>query len=210
MKKVLVYGDSNVWGDNFLTGIRIPDDKQWVKILQNKLKNEYIFFQEGLPGRIAGSEEQEKKYKNGKDNFISTFRTVAPVDIVIIALGTNDLQMKYKKSSKSIINDLLWYEKQLEQSYEDLEDRKKYFVNEKMPRVIYILPVNFDYKVNASVIFDEQSEQKRQEIIDYFSKNKKDIITSNDINLFDDGIHLNFDGHKKLANMVEKELINNE
>lgn len=210
MKKVLVYGDSNVWGDNFLTGERIPDDKQWVKILQNKLKNEYIFFQEGLPGRIAGSEEQEKKYKNGKDNFISTFRTVAPVDIVIIALGTNDLQMKYKKSSKSIINDLLWYEKQLEQSYEDLEDRKKYFVNEKMPRVIYILPVNFDYKVNASVIFDEQSEQKRQEIIDYFSKNKKDIITSNDINLFDDGIHLNFDGHKKLANMVEKELINNE
>ena len=210
MKKVLVYGDSNVWGDNFLTGERIPDDKQWVKILQNKLKKEYIFFQEGLPGCIAGSEEQEKKYKNGKDNFISTFRTVAPVDIVIIALGTNDLQMKYKKSSKSIINDLLWYEKQLEQSYEDLEDRKKYFVNEKMPRVIYILPVNFDYKVNASVIFDEQSEQKRQEIIDYFSKNKKDIITSNDINLFDDGIHLNFDGHKKLANMVEKELINNE
>ncbi len=118
--------------------------------------------------------------------------------------------MKYNKSSKSIINDLLWYEKQLEQSYEDLEDRKKYFVNEKMPRIIYILPVNFDYKVNASVIFDEQSEQKRQEIIDYFSKNKKDVITSNDMNLFDDGIHLNFDGHKKLANMVEKELISNE
>lgn len=210
MKKVLIYGDSNVWGDNFLTGERISDDKQWVKILQNKLKNEYIFFQEGLPGRIAGCEEKEKTYKNGKDNFISTFRTNAPVDIVIIALGTNDLQMKYKKSSKSIINDLLWYEKQLEQSYEDLEDRKKYFVNEKMPRIIYILPVNFDYKVNASVIFDEQSEQKRQEIIDYFSKNKKDVITSNDMNLFDDGIHLNFDGHKKLANMVEKELISNE
>lgn len=210
MKKVLVYGDSNVWGDNFLTGERISDDKQWVKILQNKLKNEYIFFQEGLPGRIAGCEEKEKTYKNGKDNFISTFRTNAPVDIVIIALGTNDLQMKYKKSSKSIINDLLWYEKQLEQSYEDLEDRKKYFVNGKMPRIIYILPVNFDYKVNASVIFDEQSEQKRQEIIDYFSKNKKDVITSNDMNLFDDGIHLNFDGHKKLANMVEKELISNE
>lgn len=210
MKKVLVYGDSNVWGDNFLTGERISDDKQWVKILQNKLKDEYIFFQEGLPGRIAGCEEKEKTYKNGKDNFISTFRTNAPVDIVIIALGTNDLQMKYKKSSKSIINDLLWYEKQLEQSYEDLEDRKKYFVNGKMPRIIYILPVNFDYKVNASVIFDEQSEQKRQEIIDYFSKNKKDVITSNDMNLFDDGIHLNFDGHKKLANMVEKELISNE
>lgn len=210
MKKVLVYGDSNVWGDNFLTGERIPDNKQWVKILQNKFEKEYIFFQEGLPGRIAGSEEKEKTYKNGKDSFISIFRTNAPVDVIIIALGTNDLQMKYNKSSKSIISDLLWYEKEIEQSYEDLEDRKKYFVNEKMPKIIYILPVNFDYKVNASVIFDEQSEQKRQEIIAYFSKNKKNIITSNDMELFDDGIHLNFNGHEKLANMVEKELINNE
>ena len=209
MKKILIYGDSNTWGDNFITGERIPDDKQWPHILEANIKG-YKILQEGLPGRIAGDYEDIKKYKNGKDSFLSTFRVNAPVDIVIIALGTNDLQMKYKKSSKSIINDLLWYEKQLEQSYEDLEDRKKYFVNEKMPRVIYILPVNFDYKVNASVIFDEQSEQKRQEIIDYFSKNKKDIITSNDIDLFDDGIHLNFDGHKKLANMVEKELINNE
>ena len=61
-----------------------------------------------------------------------------------------------------------------------------------------------------NVIFDEQSEQKRQEIIDYFSKYKKDVIISNVMNLFDDGIHLNFDGHKKLANMVEKEVISNE
>ena len=61
MNKVLVYGDSNVWGDNFITGERIPDDKQWVKILQNKLGKNYIFFQEGLPGQIAGSDETEKK-----------------------------------------------------------------------------------------------------------------------------------------------------
>lgn len=204
MKKVLVYGDSNVWGDNFLTGERIPDDKQWVKILQRELKNEYIFFQEGLPGRIAGSEEKEKKYKNGKDSFISTYRTVAPVDIVIIALGTNDLQKKYNKSSKKIIEDLLWYQKVLEESYEDLEDRKKYFVSQKMPKIIYILPINFDYKVNASVIFDEKSEKKRQDIITYFSKNNIKAITSNDMKLFEDGIHLNFQGHKDLAKLVRK------
>ena len=54
MKKVLIYGDSNVWGDNFITGIRIPDDKQWVNILQEKVKDNYILLQEGLPGRLAG------------------------------------------------------------------------------------------------------------------------------------------------------------
>ena len=113
MKKILVYGDSNTWGDNFITGMRIPDNKQWVNILKDKYQNKFIFLQEGLPGRIAGNEECEKEYKNGKDSFISTFRVNAPVDIVIISLGTNDLQKKYNKSAEQIINDLNWYREQL-------------------------------------------------------------------------------------------------
>ena len=119
VKKVLIYGDSNTWGDNFITGKRIPDEKQWVNILKNKYSKDYMFLQEGLPGRLAGNEEIIKPYKNGKDTFISTFRTNAPVDIVIIALGTNDLQIKYNKKSKDIINDLLWYKNKLEESFAD-------------------------------------------------------------------------------------------
>lgn len=116
MKKILIYGDSNTWGDNFLTGERIPEEKQWVNILRIKYKNKYQFFQEGLPGRIAGNEETIKTYKNGKDTFISTFRTNAPVDKVIIAFGTNDLQVKYQKTTDKIIEDLLWYKKQIEET----------------------------------------------------------------------------------------------
>ena len=95
MKKVLIYGDSNTWGDNFILGERIPDDKQWPNILQNSLGIEFKIIQEGLPGRLAGNDEKEKVYKNGKDSFIATFRTQAPVDVLIISLGTNDLQLKY-------------------------------------------------------------------------------------------------------------------
>ena len=80
MKKILVYGDSNTWGDNFITGQRIPDEKQWVNILRKKYNKEYLFLQEGLPGRIAGNDEIMKKYKNGQDTFISIFRTNAPVE----------------------------------------------------------------------------------------------------------------------------------
>ena len=36
MKNVLLYGDSNIWGDNFITGCRIPLEKQWAYILKNK------------------------------------------------------------------------------------------------------------------------------------------------------------------------------
>lgn len=45
MKKILIYGDSNTWGDNFITGERIPEEKQWVNILRTKYENKYRFFQ---------------------------------------------------------------------------------------------------------------------------------------------------------------------
>ena len=206
MKKILVYGDSNVWGDNFITGIRIPDNKQWVNILQSKIGNEYKILQEGLPGRLAGNDEVEKKYKNGKTTFISTFRTNAPVDKLIIALGTNDLQFKYNKTSKEIIEDLLWYQEVLEDMILDEDDKKKYFVNSKLPEIIYILPSNFDYKENASVIFDEEKENERRKIIKYFNDNNIKNIYFNDIDLFDDGIHFNYEGHKKMAEKVSEVL----
>ncbi|MCI9281613.1 MAG: hypothetical protein HFI49_05120 [Bacilli bacterium] len=205
VKKVLIYGDSNTWGDNFITGKRIPDEKQWVNILKKIYSKDYIFLQEGLPGRLAGNEEKFKPYKNGKDTFISTFRTNAPVDIVIISLGTNDLQIKYNKKSKDIINDLLWYKNKLEESFTDEEDKIKYF-NNKMPKIIYILPINFDYKVNASVIFDEECEEKRQEIIEYFKKQNINAIIANSLDLFEDGIHLSYQGHEEMAKLVAGEL----
>lgn len=205
MEKILIYGDSNTWGDNFITGERIPEEKQWVNILRTKYENKYRFFQEGLPGRIAGNEETIKTYKNGKDTFISTFRTNAPVDKIIIALGTNDLQIKYQKTKDKIIEDLLWYKKQIEESYADLEDQKKYFNDKKLPEIIYILPINFDYQDKASVIFDKESEEKRQQIIREFQKDKKlKTIVANDLELFDDGIHLNYQGHEQMASLVER------
>lgn len=205
MEKILIYGDSNTWGDNFITGERIPEEKQWVNILRTKYGNKYQFFQEGLPGRIAGNEETIKTYKNGKDTFISTFRTNAPVDKIIIALGTNDLQIKYQKTKDKIIEDLLWYKKQIEESYADLEDQKKYFNDKKLPEIIYILPINFDYQDKASVIFDKESEEKRQQIIKEFQKDKKlKTIVANDLELFDDGIHLNYQGHEQMASLVER------
>lgn len=49
MKKVLIYGDSNTWGDNFILGKRIPDENQWPNILQKSLNDKFKIIQEGLP-----------------------------------------------------------------------------------------------------------------------------------------------------------------
>ncbi len=200
MKKVFIYGDSNVWGDNFFEGVRIPDCKQWPNILQGKLGNDYLVYQEGLPGRIAGSFEDSKKYKNGKDSFLATFRTKAPVDYIFIMLGTNDLQSKYDRDSSFIISDLLWYKDVILEQYSDLDDRKKYFVNGNLPKFVYILPANF----SDNYVFNDKSHSARNDIINYFIKNfsSDDFIVLNDMPLFPDGIHLNYEGHKKVSDMV--------
>ena len=210
MKKIMIYGDSNTWGDNFFTGIRIKDEYQWPNILQKKLGQNYLIYQEGLPGRLAGNEEKKKPFKNGKDTFISTFRTHAPLDTLIISLGTNDLQITYNKPSDKIIKDILWFEKELRTSYEDEEDKIKYF-NNKFPRIIYILPTNFDYKERANMIFDINSEEKRQQIISYFKNNqdKYEIIIKEDLELFEDGIHYNEKDHQTIANIMY-EVIKND
>ena len=115
------------------------------------------------------------------------------------------MQIKYQKTKDKIIEDLLWYKKQIEESYADLEDQKKYFNDKKLPEIIYILPINFDYQDKASVIFDKESEEKRQQIIKEFQKDKKlKTIVANDLELFDDGIHLNYQGHEQMASLVER------
>ena len=100
----------------------------------------------------------------------------------------------------------------LEEEFSDIDNQKKYFANMKMPKIIYILPPNFDYIENAKNIFDEECEQKRQEIIKYFENNKNNYtyIILEDMELFDDGIHFNYNDHKKIAKLVESFLIENE
>lgn len=207
MKKILIYGDSNTWGDNFITGVRIPDEKQWVNILQKKLGSDYKLLQEGLPGRLAGDEEKEKPFKNGKDSFISIYRTNAPVDTLVISLGTNDLQTKYQKNSKKIIDDIIWYKKVLEELFLDEDDKKKYF-NNKMPNIYFILPANFDYIDKASVVFDNESENKRQDIIKYFGDSSLNHIVFNDLKLFDDGLHYNYEDNEQVAERMYEVLKN--
>ncbi len=201
--KVLIYGDSNTWGDNFYTNKRIEDDKQWPNLLQKRL-SDFKILQEGLPGRIAGDYE-EKKFKNGKDTFISTFKTKAPVDIIIISLGTNDLQLKYNRTLDDIYKDLMWYKNTLIKLYQDEGDKEKYF-NNQLPKIYYISPINFDYLNEAKFIFNESKEKIRKEL--ELKLNDENNILLENADLFEDGVHLSYVGHKQMCDAVYEALKN--
>ena len=85
-------------------------------------------------------------------------------------------------------------------NYNKLDDRKKYFVDKKMPKFIYILPANF----SDDYVFNDKSHTTRKEIIEYFKKNynNDEFIILDNMTLFPDGIHLDYKGHENVSNIV--------
>lgn len=111
--RILIYGDSNVWGDKgfgengALLG-RYAAKQQWSNILQQLLGDEYDIIQAGLCGRTAGEYAEQPSYLGGKIGYEIALREASPVEGVIIALGVNDASYK-SASDKQIVADLQWY-----------------------------------------------------------------------------------------------------
>lgn len=111
--RILIYGDSNVWGDRGFGENGVPlgryaTKQQWPNILQQLLGDEYDIIQAGLCGRTAGEYAEQPPYLGGKIGYEIALREGSPVSGVIIALGVNDAQNE-SASSKQIVADLQWY-----------------------------------------------------------------------------------------------------
>jgi len=111
--RILIYGDSNVWGDKgfgqdgALLG-RYATEQQWPNILQRLLGDRYDIIQAGLCGRTAGEYAGQAPYLGGKIGYKIALREASPVSGVIIALGVNDAQNE-SASGEQIVADLQWY-----------------------------------------------------------------------------------------------------
>ena len=185
-KRVFIYGDSNVWGDTFV-GPRVRYSDRWVNRLKRELRGKAHIIANGLSGRIAGDFCKAKPYKNGKHTFAEALQQAGNVDIVIIALGTNDLQQQYSRTAQAIIHDLTDYQK--------LADSAD---------VIYLLPPAFSTGEDSGPEFTEQSEALRQEIL----QNKEALGEYIELPFIplSDGIHFSAKGHRLVARAVKQAL----
>ncbi|MBJ3763435.1 hypothetical protein ILP92_11830 [Maribius pontilimi] len=100
MTHLLVYGDSNshgslprsAWGDL----PRMDDATRWPGQLAAALGQGWKVTVEALPGRtIALDDPGHGEWRNGLRVLPAALLSHAPIDIVAIMLGTNDLQSKY-------------------------------------------------------------------------------------------------------------------
>jgi lysophospholipase L1-like esterase len=101
-RTILCFGDSNTWGCPPGGGERFPRDVRWPGALQGLLGEGYRVIEEGLNGRTATLEHPWVEGRSGRPYLLPCCRSHAPLDMVIVFLGTNDLADFYNLSAAEV------------------------------------------------------------------------------------------------------------
>ena len=94
MKNILCYGDSNTWGYDAETALRFPPEVRWTGRLQALLPPDCHVTECGLNGRTTAYDDGFDGWCCGSRYLPVTLKTHDPVDLVVLVLGTNDLQYR--------------------------------------------------------------------------------------------------------------------
>ncbi|MGB1236042.1 MAG: GDSL-type esterase/lipase family protein [Planktomarina sp.] len=100
MKTVLVYGDSNTYGSGPARDLddswRLDYEDRWVTILGKGLGPDVRVIDEGMPGRTTCLDDPfSGEHYNGLRVLPAILSSHAPVDLLVVMLGTNDIQHHY-------------------------------------------------------------------------------------------------------------------
>jgi lysophospholipase L1-like esterase len=102
MKTVLCFGDSNTWGYDPASGARQARDVRWTGVLRQDLGGDYLVIEEGLNGRTTLWDDPISPGKNGRTYLTPCLETHAPLDMIVIMLGTNDLRRRFNLEAADI------------------------------------------------------------------------------------------------------------
>ena len=94
MRTILCYGDSNTWGYDPVTGERLGRGERWPGVLARELGDGYAVIEEGLNGRTTVWDDPIDPHRNGREYLVPCLESHAPLDLVVIALGVNDLKAR--------------------------------------------------------------------------------------------------------------------
>lgn len=105
MRTIVCFGDSNTWGCPPFANIaqtpdRIPPEMRWPNVLGRNLGEPAWIVEEGLSGRTTVFDDPiEGIHKNGARTLIPILESHAPMDLLILMLGTNDFKEQFNISA---------------------------------------------------------------------------------------------------------------
>ncbi|MEM6407270.1 MAG: GDSL-type esterase/lipase family protein [Pseudomonadota bacterium] len=95
MKTVLIFGDSLTWGSRPDGGGRHAFEDRWPNVVQAGLGDSVDVIADGLRGRTTAMDQPTPANMNGAALLPSALYAHAPLDLVVIALGANDVYWGY-------------------------------------------------------------------------------------------------------------------
>jgi lysophospholipase L1-like esterase len=199
MKTILAFGDSLTWGFEAASMRRHAFEDRWPNVLQAKLGTEYRVIAEGLNGRTTVHDDNlVDELRNGAKALPMLLSTHQPLDLVIIALGTNDLKHPWWSRASDA--------KRGVQRLVELTQRFPYAVGMRAPKIAVIAPPAVVHTDNNDFdkIFSHGIKESQK-----FGDEYKLLEATHNVEVFEaakvveadprDGIHLDAANTRKLG-----------
>ncbi|MGB1148052.1 MAG: arylesterase, partial [Alphaproteobacteria bacterium] len=108
--RLMVYGDSNSWG--FLDdGLANRYARRWPVVMADAMRaagTAVELVEECLPGRATNLDDPFMGPEmNGATPLAAVLKSHTPLDRVLIMLGTNDLKVRFDRSTEEIVGGLM-------------------------------------------------------------------------------------------------------
>lgn len=201
--RILCYGDSNTWGYIPASDhLRYDINTRWTRLLAKRLGDSYEIIEEGLNSRtlISNDPRPGKEGKSGYDYLIPCLDSQDPIDLVILMLGTNELKYSNNKTPEEIGTIL-------EEKFVKVILNRKSQISNKYPKLLIVTP---------PLVNEDADEETKQKYLNATEKSYKlneiykEIAIKNNCYFVDnegltpgiDGIHLNEEKHKLLAEKI--------
>jgi lysophospholipase L1-like esterase len=104
MAVIVAFGDSNTWGYDPATSTRFAPDVRWTGVMRRELGPGHSVIEEGLNGRTTVFTDPIEPDRRGADYLPPCLRSHAPLDLIILALGCNDMKSRFSASPGDIAN----------------------------------------------------------------------------------------------------------
>lgn len=204
MRTILCFGDSNTWGDPPGGNGRFAWNERWTGILQSSLGNGFRVIEEGLCGRTTCFDDPFSPNRNGLAYLTVALETHCPLDLLIIMLGTNDLKANFNLSAFDISRGIA-----------SLLATARNFSPE-IPHILLVSPPHVTNTDDFGILhqFPDGIEKSRS-----LSAHYQRFAELHSCHFFDaasiaeasqiDGIHLDTENHKRLADSLTRTVVNN-
>lgn len=204
MSRIFVFGDSLSWGFDPATGGRFPLDQVWPAIVDRELGPDHTVVVEALPGRTTVFDSPFAPARSGAELLLPLLQSQAPVDLVIIMLGTNDLQEPLGLSARHAASGL-W-------TLIDIAARSMCGPVGKAPRLLVVSPPHLKDPTGFMGVFLAGREEESEALATHYAV----IARQAGVDFFDaagvvepspvDGVHLDPAGNAVLAVALAREV----